>query len=201
MPTRTELAAASTQDVAANNSLADLAARRRRYPIPDQRRCEALAHPNDNPRYCPDWQRGVHRCGLSGTHVRDGRKVCRAHRDCERVAYFDPHDPPTPPPIPPEPPIPRKYQADIAHLELHIEAAERLDRMADAALHASNWKRLAHLVDRLANEIDAIYAAEWPRIRQASELTPRANDLSMSLMGFDHELAQERRNRRRGRQS
>ena len=176
---------------------------RRRYPVADELRCEALARPNEWPRTCADWQRGVHRCGLSGAHRRDGRRVCHAHRDSEKVAYFDPrHPPPPPPPIPPRPPrppVPRKYQAAVAHLQLHIEAAERLVRMADAALQASDWKRLARLADRLASEIDAIHANEWPLIHQTSELVPRDNDVSMALEGFDHELAQEKRRRRRSR--
>jgi hypothetical protein len=171
--------------------------RRHRHPFPDHRRCEALAH--GDPRDWIDWKRGLHRCGASGTYLRDGHRVCHMHRDCEQIAYFDPLHPPQPVPMPPEPPMPRKYRAEMEHLELHIEAAERLNRMAHAALGASDWKRLARLADQLANEMEAIRAVEAPPIRQASELTPRTNDLWMSLEGFDHELAQVRRSRKRGR--
>jgi hypothetical protein len=51
-----------------------------RYPVAADRRCEALTRSQDT---CD------HQCGLSGTHVRDGRRVCHMHRDCADVDFID----------------------------------------------------------------------------------------------------------------
>jgi hypothetical protein len=58
--------------------------RKSRYPIADDRRCQALAYPSESPQ---SWSFGPHHCGLSGKYIRDGRRVCHIHRDRNPIAY------------------------------------------------------------------------------------------------------------------
>jgi hypothetical protein len=62
--------------------------RRRRYPPPDHRRCEAITKPPDfwNGQA---WAWGAHRCGMPGTYEREGKRVCHVHRDCTDIAFID----------------------------------------------------------------------------------------------------------------
>jgi hypothetical protein len=57
-----------------------------KYPVADDRRCEALAHPPDYWNR-QAWQWGEHRCGNYGSLVRDGRRVCHAHLVQEQIRY------------------------------------------------------------------------------------------------------------------
>jgi hypothetical protein len=91
------------------------------------------------------------------------------------------------------------YQAKIARFKLYVETVERHILMAKAAAHASDLKRLARLTNRLASEIDAGNAIEWPQDQRTRDLDCRANHFSEELAYLDHDLAQARRNRRRNK--
>jgi hypothetical protein len=59
-----------------------------RKPARLDRRCEAIAKPPQSWSGAT-WQWGPHQCGKSGTHFREGHRVCHLHRDCTDVAFID----------------------------------------------------------------------------------------------------------------